>query len=227
MHQNPETKTSPPMYQPVNVTTIPPVSSQPQRVAPMMTPPIPLATTLGTPQNTTKTKPLYFWEDKEFSFSTTCFIIYGVCVLLGIFLAYRSSLPNPPAGGIAPIWPYLSIILSAIISLATAGLVAFLETLVRGPRAELAYVLLGTSVFGSAALHALFGLVYSLSDPGSKYVHRLPSFWVSFCTLCALLFAVICLAYVRPVEIAVKEEAEEARRASKPAVIHLPQRLNV
>lgn len=94
MHQNPTDKTSPPMYQPVNITTISSVGSQPQRVAPMMTQTIPPAT-LGMPRNTTKTMPPWLPEKGSPRVSFMCSVVYILSTLAGGYLTYLSSGPFP------------------------------------------------------------------------------------------------------------------------------------
>ncbi|KAK1073849.1 hypothetical protein LTR33_009894 [Friedmanniomyces endolithicus] len=230
MHQNPTDKTSPPMYQPVNITTISSVGSQPQRVAPMMTQTIPPAT-LGMPRNTTKTMPPWLPEKGSPRVSFMCSVVYILSTLAGGYLTYLSSGPFPAPWkdeDAVPFWPYgyLSILLALIIGGSSIYLMVYLDHLLAerasGPIGWICSLTALTGLF-----HLFIILGYEINYQKDVKRSPYPSFWMLFLTLWAFVYVGICLMYVRPLENAVKKEAEEARKASAPGMAQRPQQSSV
>ncbi|KAK1057709.1 hypothetical protein LTR12_006446 [Friedmanniomyces endolithicus] len=228
MHQTPMIKTSPSMYQPVNVTTISPVGSQPQSVAPMMTQTIPPATSLGLPRDTTKTTRPYVQEKNSFSVSFMCSVVYVLGTLAGSYLTYLSSGPFPAPwkdGDGVPFWPYvyLSIFLAFIIGGLSIYLMFYLNHLLGSEHSSGPIGLICTLTALTVFCHVFIEVGYAASYKKGVKRSPHPSFWMLFWTLWAFVYAGICILYVRPLEKAAEEEAEKARKASALGIAQSPQ----
>ncbi|KAK0268184.1 hypothetical protein LTR91_003608 [Friedmanniomyces endolithicus] len=232
MHQMPMIGPSPPMYQPVNVTTMPPVGSQPQRVAPMMTQTIPLATTPATPQNMSKKMRPWLPEKGSLRVSAMCTVVYVLSTLAGGYLTYLSSGPFPAPWkdeDSVPFWPYgyLSILLALIIGGSSIYLMVYLDHLLGSERATEPVIVISSLTVLAGLFHLFISLGYKINHQKDVKRSPYPSFWMLFLTLWAFVYVGICLMYVRPLEKAARKEVEEARKASAPGMAQSTQQSSV